>query len=163
MPAEDHRKIVNSTSNIRWYLYGTKDIKCQVVPVIDVVSIVMESAILAPGTTWSLTSYVWFTFSPRQYETRRKREYEGYIRLIFYILDLFSACLEALVDMRVKKSRVKGNENISNVLPCYRRFSHKSVNVYICAYFVSFTSCQKSRWYPRRECKPDFMVGYSKL
>ncbi len=41
-----------------------------------------------------------------------------------------------------KSSLVKGSEN---VLPRYRRFSHVSVNVYIRAYFISFTFCQKSR------------------
>ncbi len=35
------------TVNVMWCPYDTDDIKCQVVPVIDVVSIVMASAILA--------------------------------------------------------------------------------------------------------------------
>ncbi len=58
-----------------------------------------------------------FTFSLRQHETRWKREYEGYIRLIFHTLDLLSCRLEALKDMSVNQSRVKGNENVSNISP----------------------------------------------
>ncbi len=42
--------------------------------------------------------------------------------------NLFSPCLEALGDMWVNQPRVKGNENVSNILP-RRRFSHESVNV----------------------------------
>ncbi len=84
-----------------------------------------------------------FTFSSRQQETTWEREREGYIRLVFQTLDLFSSHLEALGDMSVNQSRVKGNKNVSNVLPGYW-FSHDSVNVYIRAYFVSFTSRQKS-------------------
>ncbi len=56
-----------------------------------------------------------------------------------HTLNLFSSRLEALRDMLVNQSRVEGNENVSNALPCYQRFSHKSVNVYICVYFISFT------------------------
>ncbi len=82
-----------------------------------------------------------FTFSLRQHETRQEQECEGYIHLVFLTLDMFSSCLEALGDMLVNQSRVKGNKN---VLPHYWQFSHESVNVYICAYFVSFTSRQKS-------------------
>ncbi len=67
---------------------------------------------------------------------------------IIYTLDLFSSRLKALGDISVNQSRVKGNENVLNALPCCRRFLHESVNVYICAYFVSFTSCQKSRRVP---------------
>ncbi len=67
-----------------------------------------------------------FTFSLRQHETRREWEFEWYIRLVFHTLDLFSSCPEALGDMSVNQSRVKGNEDISNVLPCYRQFSHES-------------------------------------
>ncbi len=74
MPGEDNRKNCDSTSstqwcqydtkhikyrvhganmtqrilNGRWCKYNTEDIKCQLVPVIDVVSVVMASAILAP-------------------------------------------------------------------------------------------------------------------
>ncbi len=64
----------------------------------------------------------WFTFSLRQHETRREPECEGYICLVFHTLDLFSSCLEALGDMLVNQSQVKGNENVSNVLPRYRRY-----------------------------------------
>ncbi len=77
-----------------------------------------------------------------------KSECEGYIRLIFHTLDLFSSRLKALGYMSVKQSRGKGNENVSNVLPHYRWFSHKSANVYINVYFVSFTSHQMSRRVP---------------
>ncbi len=87
----------------------------------------------------------WFTFSSRQNETRWEQEREGYIPLVFHTLDLFSSRLEALGDMLVNQSLVKGNENVLNVLPCYRRFSYKSVNIYIRVYFVSFTSYQKYR------------------
>ncbi len=66
-------------------------------------------------------------------ETRQERECEGYIRLVFHTLDLFSSCLEALGDMSVNQSRVKENENVSNVLPHYRWFSHASVNVCLCS------------------------------
>ncbi len=84
--------------------------------------------------------YAWFTFSLRQYETRRERKRKGYIRLIFHTLDLFSSRLEALWDMLVNQSRVKGNENVSYVLPRYQRFLHESVIVYIREYFVLFAS-----------------------
>ncbi len=84
--------------------------------------------------------YAWFTFSSRQHEIRREQQCEGYIRLVFHTFDLFSSCLEAPRDVSVNQSRVKGNENVSNVLPHYRQFSHESVNVYIRVYFVSFTS-----------------------
>ncbi len=47
--------------------------------------------------------------------------------------------------MSVNQSRVKGNKNVWKVLLRYWRFSHESANVYIRAYFVSFTSHQKSR------------------
>ncbi len=90
----------------------------------------------------------WFTFLLRQQVTRREQEREGYICFVFHTLDLFSSHLEALEDMSVNQSRVKRNENVSNVLPCYRWFSHESVNVYIRVYFVSFTSRQKSRRVP---------------
>ncbi len=56
-----------------------------------------------------------FTFSSKQHETRRERECEGYIRLVFHTLNRFSAHLEALGDMSVNQSRVKGNKNDSNV------------------------------------------------
>ncbi len=94
----------------------------------------------------NITFYAGFTFSSRQHETRQERESEGYISLVFHTLDLFSSHLEALGDMSVNQSRVKGNEN---VLPRYGRFSHESVNVYIRAYFILFTSCQKSRRVPK--------------
>ncbi len=77
--------------------------------------------------------------------TRQEQECEGYIHLVFHTIVLFLPRLEALGDMSVNQSRVKGNENVSNVLPCYRRFSHRSVNVYIRTYFISFTSRQKSQ------------------
>ncbi len=82
------------------------------------------------------TYNAWFTFSWRQHETRQERECEGYIRLLFHTLDLFSSHLESLRDMSINQSRVKGNKNAPNVLPLYRRFSQESVNVYIHAYFV---------------------------
>ncbi len=69
-------------------------------------------------------------------------------RLVFYTLDLFSYCLEVLGDMSVNQSRVKGNKSVSNVLSRYRRFLHESVSVYTRAYFVSFTSPQKSQRLP---------------
>ncbi len=60
MPGEDNRKncysitntrhgtnVAQRTLNGRWCQYDTKDIKCQVMPVIDVVSVVMARAILA--------------------------------------------------------------------------------------------------------------------
>ncbi len=96
----------------------------------------------------SISPNVWFTFSLREHETRRKRECEGYIYLIFRILDMFLSHLEALGDMLVNQYPVKGNENVSNVFPRYRRFTQESVNVYIRACFVSFTSLQKSRHVP---------------
>ncbi len=85
----------------------------------------------------------------RRDSTRQdENESEWYIRLVFHTLELFSSRLEVLGDMSVNQSRVKGNENVSNVLPRYQQFSHESVIVYIRAYFVSFTSHQKSRRVP---------------
>ncbi len=78
----------------------------------------------------------WFTFLSRQHETRLERECDGYIRVVFLTLDLFSSHLKALRDVSINQFQVKGNKNVSNVLSCYRWFSHESVNVYICAYFV---------------------------
>ncbi len=49
--------------NARWCLPDTKDIKCQVLPVIDVVSVVMASAVLAPPDLWRLMCHIgttWF-------------------------------------------------------------------------------------------------------
>ncbi len=102
---------------------------------------------------WLLREKLWWTIMPglhsrRDSMMRRERECEGYIRLVCHILNLFLSHLKALGNMSVNQSRVKGNKNVSNVLPCYRRFSHKSMNVYIRAYFVSFTSRQKSRRVP---------------
>ncbi len=66
-----------------------------------------------------------------------KRECKGYIRLIFHTLDLFSPHLEALGDMLVNHSRVKGNKNVSNGLPRYRWFSHESVNAtFVCTSLI---------------------------
>ncbi len=104
--------------------------------------------LLEEGRKFFSNSYAWFTFSSRQHETGREQECEEYIRLIFHTLYLFSSRLEALGDMLVNQSRVKGNENVSKVLLRYRRFSHESVNIYIRVYFVSFTSRQKSRRVP---------------
>ncbi len=46
----------------------------------------------------------WFTFSLGQHETRREREYEVFIRLVFHTLDLFSSCIDDLGDMLVNQS-----------------------------------------------------------
>ncbi len=51
--------------------------------------------------------------------TRCEREDEGYVHLVCQILDLFLSHLEALGNMLVNQSRVKGKENVS---PCYRRY-----------------------------------------
>ncbi len=64
----------------------------------------------------------------------------SHLPIFLTTIDLFLSRLEAFGDMSVNQSRAKGNENISNVLPRYRGFSHENVNVYIRAYFVSFTS-----------------------
>ncbi len=53
---------------------------------------------------------------------RRESECEGYICLVCHILDLFLSHLEALGNMSVNQSRVKGNENVSNVSPRYQRY-----------------------------------------
>ncbi len=47
--------------------------------------------------------------------TRRERECEGYIRLVYHVLNMFLAHLEALGKMLVNQSRVKGNENVSTL------------------------------------------------
>ncbi len=44
---------------------------------------------------WELSN-AWFTFSSWQYDTRREREWEWCIRLVFHTLDLFSSRLGAL-------------------------------------------------------------------
>ncbi len=49
-------------------------------------------------------AYAWFTFSLRQHKTRQEQECEGYTRLIFHFLNLFSSGLEALGDMLVNQS-----------------------------------------------------------
>ncbi len=67
----------------------------------------------------SLLYFAWFTFSSRQQEMIRERECEEYIRLVCHILNLLLSHLEALWNMSVNQSRVKGNEN---VLPRYRRY-----------------------------------------
>ncbi len=74
--------------------------------------------------TRSVKPHARFTFSSWQHETRWKWECKWYICLVFHTLDLFSSRLEALGDMLVNQSRVKGND-VSNVLPNYRRFSHE--------------------------------------
>ncbi len=55
-------KMAERTSNARWCQYGTRDIKCQAVPVIDVVSVVMASAILAPPYLWGLMCHIGTTW-----------------------------------------------------------------------------------------------------
>ncbi len=89
--------------------------------------------------------------SPRQDENESVKG----ICLVFHTLDLLSSCLEALGDMLVNQSRVKGNKN---VMPRYRQFSHESVNVYTRAYFVSSHFTKSLDEYPRRECKPDIKI-----
>ncbi len=61
--------------------------------------------------------YAWFTFLSRQRKTRTR--VLRYICLVCHVLDLFSFCLEALGNMMVNQSRVKGNENVS---PRYRKY-----------------------------------------
>ncbi len=68
--------------------------------------------------TWP-NANAWFTFSLRQHETRQEWECEGYIRLVCHIFDLFLPCLEALGNILVNQSQIKGNENVS---PRYRRY-----------------------------------------
>ncbi len=53
-------------------------------------------------------------------ETRRERECEGYIRPIFHTLDQFSSRLEALGNMSVNQSQVKGNESVSTLSHSFR-------------------------------------------
>ncbi len=79
-------------------------------------------------------------------DSTRQDENES-VKGTFVSSSILSTCshLEALGDMSVNQSQVKGNENVSNVLPRYRRFSHENVNAYIRVYFVSCTSRQKSR------------------
>ncbi len=76
-------------------------------------------------------------------ETRRERECEGYIRLVFHTLDLFSFHLEALGDMLVNQSRVKGNENVSNVLPRYWRYcNYILIQFYVdCCFWFEVEKC----------------------
>ncbi len=81
-------------------------------------------------------------YSPRQDEIEC-------VKGTFISSSTLSTCLEALGDKSVNQSQVKGNKNVWNILPCYRRFSHGSVNFYIRAYFVSFTSHQKSQQVPK--------------
>ncbi len=67
----------------------------------------------------------WFTFLSRQHKTKWEWECEGCICLIFHTFDLLLSRLEALGDMSVNQSRVKGNEYVSNILPHYRWYSHE--------------------------------------
>ncbi len=67
-------------------------------------------------------SNAWFTFSLRQHEMRWEQECEGYIHPVCHFFDQFLSRLEALGNMSVNQSRVKGNKNVSNVSPRYRRY-----------------------------------------
>ncbi len=89
---------------------------------------------------------------PHQDNTRWERECEGYIRLVCHNLGLFLSCFEALENMLVNQSRVKGNENVSNVSPHYQRylitFSFSSSALYRLSlywenFFVTFESCTR--------------------
>ncbi len=50
--------MAQKTLNAKWCQYDTKDIKCQVVPVIDVLSILMASAILTPPDLWRFMCHI---------------------------------------------------------------------------------------------------------
>ncbi len=53
---------------------------------------------------------------------RREREGEGYICHVCHVLDQFLSCLDALKNMLVNQSRVKGNENVSSASSRNQRY-----------------------------------------
>ncbi len=99
--------------------------------------------------------YAWFTFSSRQHETIQERECEGYICLVFHTLDLFSSHLEALRDMSVNYSPVKGNKSMSRMSCFVIDDSRTRVPM---STFVRTSSCshltKSLDKFPKRECKP---------
>ncbi len=91
-----------------------------------------------------------FTFLPRQHETRREWECEGYIRLIFYTLNLFSFRLKAL------KISLKSRETRLYRMSCLV-IDDTRTGVWMSTFMhTSFRShlTKSLDEYPRQDCKP---------
>ncbi len=82
---------------------------------------------------------------------RWERECEGYIRLVYYILDLFVCRLEALGKMSVNQSRVKGHENVSTLSRSSR--TRVWMSTFVCTSSHSHLTKSLYECLPR-ECKP---------
>ncbi len=76
---------------------------------------------------------------------------------------LVSSCLKALGDVLVNQSRVKGNENVSNVLPRYRRYCGYILTRVWMSIFVRTLSrshlVKSLDEYPKWECKPGIIIS----
>ncbi len=105
--------------------------------------------------TLMLPCTAWFTFSLR-------RECEGYIRLVCNILDLFLSCLEALGNMSVNCTRVKGHKCLTSLFKLRSiLFRSSCTRVWMSAFMSILSrshlanSLDKCLW---RECKPSITV-----
>ncbi len=104
-----------------------------------------------------------FTLSSRLHEARQERECDGYICLVCHILDLFLSRLEALWNMSVNCTRVKGHESLSSLFKLRSTLSRSSRTRVWTSTFVRTSSrshlTESLHECLQWECKPGIMYN----